>query len=211
LIVHTIEAALAASDVLHGVVVSTDDREIADVARIAGAEAPFLRPAELSGDAAPSLPVVQHAVQFVEERDGVRMDWVLLLQPTSPLRTADDIRAAAERARIGDCTAVISVVEAGLHPYLMKRIEGDRLLPFDDSQLPVHSPQDLAPKAYLVNGALYLTRRDVLFDGDSLYGDAVEPYIMPRERSVDVDTEEDLFLAEILMQRRLAAKCAGEK
>jgi CMP-N-acetylneuraminic acid synthetase len=203
LIVHTIEAALAEKDILHRVIVSTDDPEIADISRAAGAEVPFLRPTELAGDATPSLPVIQHAARFVEKSDGVRMDWVLLLQPTSPLRTAHDIRAAIERAGKKNCTAVVSVTEAGhSHPYLMRRIEGNLLLPFRDDQPEARRVQDFEPKAYLVNGAIYLTRRDILLEEGSLYGDVVAPYVMPRERSVDVDTEEDLLLAESLLRRR---------
>jgi len=160
-------------------------------------------PTELAGDATPSLPVIQHAARFVEKSDGVRMDWVLLLQPTSPLRTAHDIRAAIERAGKKNCTAVVSVTEAGhSHPYLMRRIEGDLLLPFRDDQPEARRVQDFEPKAYLVNGAIYLTRRDILLEEGSLYGDVVAPYVMPRERSVDVDTEEDLLLAESLLRRR---------
>lgn len=200
LIVHTIAAALEAGGALHRVVVSTDDPEIADISRAAGAEVPFLRPTDLAGDATSSLAVVQHAARFIEKTDGIHLDWILLLQPTSPLRTAADIRASIELARDKDCTAVVSVSEANhAHPYLMKRIEGGLLLPFRDGQPVVHRSQDLEPTAYLLNGAIYLTRRDVLLQNDSLYGDAVVPYIMPRERSVDVDTEEDLLLAEILM------------
>ena len=210
LIVHTIEAALEAGDLLHRVMVSTDDPDIERVSRAVGAEVPFLRPVDLSGDATPSLAVVQHAARFVENNDGIRLDWVLLLQPTSPLRTAADIRASIELARETECTAVVSVAEANrAHPFLMKRIEGGRLLPFHDGQPVVHRSQDLEPTAYLLNGAIYLTRRDILLEGDSLYGDAVAPYVMPRERSIDVDTEEDLLLAEIFMNRRALRAAAG--
>ncbi|MBT5373795.1 MAG: acylneuraminate cytidylyltransferase family protein, partial [Rhodospirillaceae bacterium] len=91
LIAWTIEVALSVGEQFHGVVVSTEDEEISEVARKCGAEVPFVRPAELAQDETPSLPVIQHAVEFIEERDSIRLDWVMVLQPTEPLRLAEDI------------------------------------------------------------------------------------------------------------------------
>ena len=95
----TIETAVAAGDHLHRVIVSTDDDEIAKAARAAGAEAPFMRPAKLATDEAPGLPVIQHAVEFVEEEEGASVDWVLVLQPTAPFRNTDDIAESLKLAR----------------------------------------------------------------------------------------------------------------
>jgi CMP-N-acetylneuraminic acid synthetase len=203
LIAWTVEAALALGDRLHGVVASTDDPEIAGAARAAGAEVPFLRPAELSVDTAKSLPVVRHAVRFVEERDGVKMDWVLLLQPTSPLRTAADLSACLDLAEAGGCTSVVAVCELADHPVFAKKIDGrGMLVPFVLPEPEGIRRQDVSPRAYKRNGAAYLTRRDVLMEGEgSIYGDAVRPYVMPEERSVDIDSEVDFLLAEILARR----------
>ncbi len=127
----TIETALAAGDDLHRVIVSTDDAEIAEAARAAGAETPFTRPAELAVDTAPGLPVIQHTVGFVEEEERKPVDWVMVLQPTAPFRNADDIAESLKLAREGDCDSVISVTRVlAEHPILMKKIENDRLLPY---------------------------------------------------------------------------------
>jgi CMP-N,N'-diacetyllegionaminic acid synthase len=202
LIAWTIEAALGVRGRLHGVVVSTDDPEIASVAKRYGAEVPFLRPAEISGDLARSLPVVQHAVRFVEVRDGVPMDWVLLLQPTSPLRTSGDIAAALDLAAEGGCTSVIAVCRLDDHPVFAKRIDGNGyLIPFIFEEPEGIRRQDVEPPAYKRNGAIYLTKRDVLMEEGSIYGSSVRPYIMPAERSVDIDSEVDFLLGEILAHR----------
>jgi CMP-N-acetylneuraminic acid synthetase len=205
LIGYTIEAALAARHLFHRVVVSTEDEEIADVARQFGAEVPFIRPAKLATNEAPTLPVLQHATRFVEEEDSFRMGWVMLLQPTGPLRTVEDIEAAMEVGRQGDCDSVISVVQVfEVHPIVMKRIDDGRLLPYCIQEKEGTRRQDYQPPAYMRNGAIYLTRRDVLMEGNSIWGQTVRPYVMSQERSVALDTELDFRLAELMMAERFA-------
>lgn len=204
LIAYTIETALAAGDLLHRVIVSTDDEEIAAIARQYGAQVPFLRPPELAADHVPMTPVLQHAVRFVEAQEGIEMDWALLLQPTEPFRTVEDIRNALALAERGGCDSVISVVQVfAVHPILMKRIENDRLLPYCIEEKEGTRRQDYQPPAYMRNGAIYLTRRDVLMKRGSIWGDVIRPYIMPPERSVGVDSELDMKLVEVLMESRL--------
>ena len=203
LIAYTIEAALAVRSRLHRLIVSTDDAEVAEVARRCGAEVPFMRPAELAGDRAPMIPVLQHAVQTVEAMDNIHLDWVLLLQPTAPFRTAEDIESAFELAARGGCDSVISVVQVfAVHPILMKRIENDRLLPFCLEEKEGTRRQDYQPPAYMRNGAIYLTRRAVLMEQNSIWGGVIRPYIMPEERSVSIDNELDLKLAELMLAER---------
>ncbi|HEY3344596.1 MAG TPA: acylneuraminate cytidylyltransferase family protein [Anaerolineaceae bacterium] len=203
LIAYTIDAALAVRERLHRVVVSTDDPEIATLAVAHGAEAPFLRPADLAADRSPTLPVLQHALRFVEEQDGVQMDWVLLLQPTALFRAAADIHAALDLALAGSCDSVISVVQVfATHPILMKRIEAGRLLPFCIEEPEGTRRQDYRPEAYMRNGAIYLTRRDCLVEKNSIWGEVIRPYIMPEERSVNIDGELDFKLAEFLLTER---------
>ena len=203
LITYTLEAALAVRHHLHRLIVSTDDAEIAEVARRYGADVPFMRPAELAGDRVPMIPVLQHAVQMVEAMDNIHLDWVLLLQPTAPFRTAEDIESALELAACGGCDSVISVVQVfAVHPILMKRIENNRLLPFCIEEKEGTRRQDYQPPAYMRNGAIYLTRRAVLMEQNSVWGQVVRPYIMPEERSVSVDSELDLKLAELMLAER---------
>jgi len=202
LIAYSIEAALQVRDLLYKIIVSTDDAEIAAISRHYGGEVPFLRPAELAEDKTPSLPVLQHAVRFVEELDKVRLDWIMLLQPTSPLRSKDDIMTTLELAQLGGCDSVISVVQTPTHPLFIKRIEKGQLLPFSDVLVEKEGTrrQDAQPAAYIRNGAIYLTRRDVLMERNSIWGGFIRPYVMPPERSVNVDSELDLKLAELLLQ-----------
>jgi CMP-N,N'-diacetyllegionaminic acid synthase len=207
LIAYTIEAALAVRPRLYRTIVSTDDEEIASVARAYGADAPFLRPGALAGDEVPMVPVLQHAVRFVEKKDGLTLDWVLLLQPTAPLRIPEDIEAALALAGRGGCDSVISVVQVfAVHPVLMKRIEDDRLLPYCMEEKEGTRRQDYQPPAYMRNGAIYLTRRDVLMERGSVWGDVIRPYVMPAERSVSIDSELDVKVVETIMRERLTGR-----
>ena len=114
-------------------IVSTDDAEIADISRKFGADVPFMRPPELAKSDTPSLPVVQHAIGFAEQEKGSNYDWILLLQPTSPLRTEDDIIGALDLSAKSGTTAVVSITSANSsHPSKLKLIEEGILRPFQD-------------------------------------------------------------------------------
>jgi CMP-N-acetylneuraminic acid synthetase len=203
LLAWTLDVARESSDVLYRTVVSTDDPEIADVARSLGADVPFLRPADLGGDRVPMVPVLRHAVEAVEAEEGETVDWVCLLQPTAPFRTAADVREAVALARAGGCDSVISVVRVfDVHPVLMKRIEDGRLMPFCVEEKEVTRRQDYDPPAYMRNGCLYLTRRDVLVERGSIWGDVIHPYVMPEERSVGIDNELQLRLVDLMLRER---------
>lgn len=211
LIAYPIETALAARHLFHRVIVSTDNQEIADVARRYGADVPFLRPAGLAGDDVPMVPVLQHAVRFVEREDKVRLNWICLLQPTEPFRTVGDIEAALRLGQAGGCDSVISVAQVfSVHPILMKRIENGSLLPYCIEEKEGTRRQDYQPPAYMRNGAIYLTRRDVLMKRNSIWGEVIRPYIMPPERSVGVDSELDLKLVTLLMEDRSTTREAHE-
>ncbi len=204
LIAYTIQTAIEVRQRFHAVLVSTDDDEIAAVAERFGARVPFLRPTEIAGDRVPMLPVLQHAVSFVEKQDSIRLDWVMLLQPTNPFRTAEDIEQVLDLGLAGGCDSVISVVRVdAVHPILMKRIENNRLLPYCIEEKEGTRRQDYDPPAYMRNGAIYFTRRDVLIEGASIWGKHIRPYLMPPERSVGIDSELDLKLVEIMMAERL--------
>jgi CMP-N,N'-diacetyllegionaminic acid synthase len=207
LIAYTIETALEVRHLVYRVIVSTEDEEIAEISRQYGAEVPFLRPAELAGDGVPTVPVLQHAVRFVEKQDGTTLDWVLLLQPTDPLRHAADIQHALTLAHQGECDSVISVVQVfSTHPILMKRIENNRLLPYCIEEKEGTRRQDYKPAAYMRNGAIYLTRRNVLIQQNSIWGEVIRPYVMPEERSIGVDSELDLKMVEFMMRENLDEK-----
>jgi CMP-N,N'-diacetyllegionaminic acid synthase len=193
LIVWTIEAALKSS-MLDAVVVSTDDDEIADVARAAGAQVPFMRPAELAQDVTPGLDPVLHALGQLPQYDSV-----LLLQPTSPLRTTEDIDACLRLAMQRQAPSVVSVSEAETHPYWTYRLNEGQALERMIAAAPVTRRQDL-PTVVAVNGALYFADANWLRHSGSLVGTETLAYVMARERSVDLDTPLDWKLAELLLK-----------
>ena len=191
LISYTIETALA-TEALDRVIVTTDDPEIAELARAAGAEV-VERPGEIAGDASPVIDAVIHALGAVGLTDPAA---VVLLQPTSPLRTAEDIgRALAlfERTGVPVCS-VVRVEDA--HPARMYRIEGERLVP-EMPELATARRQDL-PALFLRNGAIYIVGPDQLAHREIIC-DSMVPYEMPAERSANVDAEIDLVVLEALL------------
>lgn len=196
LIVWTIEAALRSS-MLNAVLVSTDDPEIADVARQAGAQVPFMRPSELALDQTPGLDPVLHALDQLPYYDSV-----LLLQPTSPLRATEDIDACLRLAVQKSARSVVSVSEADTHPYWTYRLTRDQALRrFVDSE-PVARRQDL-PQAFALNGALYFADVDWLRSNGGFVGTETLAYVMAKERSVDLDTPLDWKFAELLLKESL--------
>jgi len=199
LITWTIAAARSASCITR-IVVSTDDGEVSRVARENGAEAPFLRPAELATDTTPGIEPVIHAVEWLDANERYQPDLVMLLQPTSPLRTSADIQASVELFNKSGADAVVSVTEAEHHPYWMKRFgPGGRLEDFVRlGEVPARR-QDLPP-AYALNGAIYLIKREVLLSGRTLFPADTAGYVMPRERSLDIDSLLDLRVAGLLLQ-----------
>jgi len=199
LLAYTVEAAQAAG-VLDRLVVSTDDSVIGDVARALGAEVPFTRPPELARDDTPGIEPVLHAIDWLDKHEGYRPDFAMLLQPTSPLRSAEDIRAAVDLARELSADSVVSVVPVDHHPYWMKRLMADgRMRDFIAADKACPRRQDLPP-AYALNGAVYLARCDVLREHRSFYTDNTYAYVMPPERSLDVDSGWDLYLVELVLR-----------
>jgi len=194
--------AKAAGAPIGRIIVSTDDAEIAEVSRRLGAEVPFTRPTELARPDTPSLPVVVHAVRQAEADGAIQYDWVLLLQPTSPLRTKEDVCGALELATQDDASAVVSVTSANhAHPAKLKLFADGVLKPYLGDSLQQPARQDFGFDVYKTNGAIYLTRRDVLVDEESFYGSRAHGFIMPPERSIDIDTRLDFEMAEFLWRR----------
>jgi N-acylneuraminate cytidylyltransferase/CMP-N,N'-diacetyllegionaminic acid synthase len=196
LIVWTIEAALRSS-LLDAVVVSTDDPEIAEVARRAGAQVPFMRPSELAQDQTPGLDPVLHALDQLPQYDSV-----LLLQPTSPLRTTEDIDACLRLAMQHHAPSVVSVSEPDTHPYWTYRLSGGQTLDRLIDAPPVTRRQDL-PAVVALNGALYFADACWLRHSGSFIGTETLAYVMARERSVDLDTPLDWKFAELLLKESL--------
>ena len=202
LIAWTIEAALK-SRYIDQVLVSTDDPQIAQVAVDCGAEVPFLRPSELAQDTSSHISVVLHAIAWLEENEQTFPDYLLLLQPTSPLRTSDDIDRAVELALSRDARAVVSVTEMSPHPYLSKPLQADGTLgEFFSVQMDYLRRQDLPP-AYALNGAVYLNKIISLKEDRTFLPAGTLAYVMPAERSMDIDTTWDFYLANLILGEKL--------
>jgi CMP-N-acetylneuraminic acid synthetase len=207
LICWTIEAALGSPSVGR-VLVSTDNEAIAEAACNGGAEVPFLRPAELARDDSPHIDVVCHALDWLKQQKGSLPDYVLLLQPTSPLRSSADIEQAFAIGCARNADAVVSVTEAEQHPYLTKQItDAGTLVNFIATDIPYLRRQAL-PKVYALNGALYLTRPAVLLEQRTFMPARTFPYVMPRERSLDIDHPWDLYLANLILED---GKCHSQR
>lgn len=202
MLAYTIEAAQK-SRCLTEFLVSSEDPKIIAVARQYGAPVPFVRPAQLATDEAPSLPVVQHAVREMEALKNLTYDIIVLLQPTTPLRRPEDIDAAIEKLVATGANSVVSVCDVGAyHPARMRQIIDDRLV-----ELPVREPKEMLrrqdlPPVYIRNGAIYAVKRNVVMLQNSMIGKVCRPYIMPDDISVNVDSKLDFLMAEILLRQQ---------
>ncbi len=201
LIVHTIEQAFACP-AIDRVFVSTDDPEIADVARAAGAEVPFLRPAELATNSAAKMPVIRHLVAEVE-RLGVKLDRIVDLDPTSPLRLLSDIEACIALLD-ANTDVVITGYPAEKNPYFnMVESKADGNIGLVKSMAGGVVARQQAPAVYAMNASVYVWHRRTLEKG--IWDGRVRLHVMPRERSIDIDTSLDFRLVEMLINERSAA------
>ncbi len=201
LLAWTVEVALESAS-LDRVIISTDDPEIAEVGKNLGAEVPFLRPAELATDTSTSMDVILHAIHWLDDNEKYRPDYVLLLQPTSPLRTATDIRESISLAREKHADSVVSVCESHQHPLWMKGVnEEGKLIDLYPQSAASTRRQDLSPVVAL-NGAIYLASRTFLLSERTFISDCTYAYVMPENRSLDVDTPWDLYLANLILNDR---------
>jgi CMP-N,N'-diacetyllegionaminic acid synthase len=198
LMAHTIEQAQE-SELFEHIVVSTDSKKIAEMAKSLGAEAWFLRPSKLSKDNAPKIPAIRHAFLESESYFGCKFDVVVDLDVTSPLRRVADITNAYNQLINENADILITGSSARKNPYfnMVEIIEGQVQLvkKLDD---PVGCRQD-APKVYDMNASVYIWKRDVILSKDSLFTKKTALYIMPDENSVDIDTNLDWQIVEYLM------------
>lgn len=185
---------------LNRVIVNTDSQYYAEIAHNHGAEIPFLRPEEISGDVDTVL-VLKNTISYIESK-GYPVDVVVTLQPTSPLRKACDIDACVDKLLETGADSVVSVREVTEHPQWMFKLNDDKMTPFtnvDTSKLGGMIFQDL-PKLYLPNGAVYCALKSVVMKENRIYGRDCRAYIMPPNRSIDIENPEDLKFAEMLLE-----------
>lgn len=205
LIAHTIEVAKA-SGVFDRLILSTDDEAIAKVASGYGCEVPFMRPAELAADNTPHLPVMQHAVSWLREHENYRPDYVMILQPTSPLRRPQHIKEAVQLISKTGSDSVVSVspVPSHYNPHWQFILGNDeRLSMYNGSPFKeiIRRRQDLAT-TYTKNGAIYIFKPELLYDANpSLYGDDIRAYVMDEKFSINIDTLDDWGVAEAIFKK----------
>lgn len=198
LIAWTIEEALK-SRYLDRVILSSDDEEIIQVAREWGCEVPFKRPSELALDTTPGIDPVLHAIEAISG-----YDYVVLLQPTSPLRTVEDIDCSIELCVQRNVDSCVSVTKQDKSPYWMYNLSESGLM------IPVMKPaeeldttrrQNL-PDVYSLNGAVYVAKIEKLKVSKSFITENTVAYMMPKDRSIDIDEEIDLILSEAILVKR---------
>jgi len=204
LIAWTIEQAFA-SKYLDRVVVSTDDKEIAEISKKFGAEAPFIRPKELASDKAQGIEVVLHAIEWLKKNDKRKQyNLIMLLQPTSPLRATEDIDKAIEFLFLKEAKAIVSVCEVDHHPLWANTLSEDGCMKDFIRQGVLNKNRQELPVFYRLNGAIYLAYCNYVKEQKSFLGEKTFAYIMPRERSIDIDDEIDFELAEILIKNNVS-------
>jgi CMP-N,N'-diacetyllegionaminic acid synthase len=208
LIVHSIEQALACT-MIDSVWVSTDDEKIATIARAAGAQVPFLRPAELASDAAPKIPAIEHLVMHCEST-GLQVQRVVDLQPTSPLRYVSDIEGALQHHVQADL--VVSVRDASDNPYF-NIVEADKDGWVHLSKGNGNTRRQDAPAVYALNGSIYVWQRAALAQAalQGIWSVRMAAYPMPAWRSVDIDDLDDFEYAQWLWHRHNDAKITDPK
>jgi len=184
------------------IIVTTDSPKIAEVAKEFGAEVPFLRPSDLAKDDTPSIDPIIHAVKWLFVQEDYQPDYVMCLQPTSLFRTADDIDSAINLAQEKKAAAVVSVVLPEHNPYWMKSISSDgRLQNFLPGKIQFTRRQDLPP-TFALNGAIYLVKREILIQENTLNPENSYPYVMPPERSLDIDSPWDLYISDLIISNQ---------
>lgn len=209
-------AAAKKSELVTRVIVSTDDEEIAAVAREWGAETPFLRPAELAQDKSTDLPLFDHALKWLEDVEGYRPEAVAQLRPTSPIRPptmVDDAIRILLNHKDADC--VRGVVPAGQNPFKMWRFNGDdkplgQLLEVEGIAEPYNAPRQILPPVYWQTGHIDVIRTTTISEKRSLTGDVIYPLVIDPKYTVDIDTLPDWAKYEAVVYSGLEVVSPGK-
>lgn len=199
LIAYSIKAAQN-SNIFDEIMVNTDSDEIAQIALRYGASVPFLRPARQASDTAKIMDTYIHTLEYYE-KNGVLFDYIMVLLPTAPLRKSEDIQGAFDVLFDKEGTSVLSVCEVDHPPFWMNTLDESRsMVDFISADIRQKNRQEL-PTYYRINGAIYLAKVEVLKKDRDWYASKPVAYIMPRTRSVDIDTVEDFEYAEFLLKK----------
>jgi len=211
LLAYTIEEAKK-SRYINRIIVSTDDPEIARIAKRYGAGVPFLRPKALAGDDVTDLPVFRHCLLWLRKHEGFYPDIIVQLRPTAPLRKAGQIdRGIKILMNSPQADSLRSVCIAPKNPLKMWKIKKNRLIPFLPESFSgikeaYNLPRQKLPMAYIQNGLLDITKARTVLKKNSMTGDIILPFVVDECESVNIDNEIDFLVAEQLMKRRLRRK-----
>lgn len=203
LIAWTIEQAKN-SKYIDRIVVSTDDKEIAEISRKYGTEVPFLRPKELARDDSPTIDAIMHALNWFEER-GEYFDIVVLLEPTSPLRKENDLDIAIELfiKNIDKADSLVSVGEVHLeNPYITKKVEDGYVKAFIEINETIYQRQQL-PKVFFPYGVVYLSKTNALRKYRTFYQERTIPYFVERWQNYEIDDIYDFICVEAIIKYKL--------
>jgi len=196
LVQYTIDVAKKCK-MIDRVIVSTDDKKIANICKKLGAEVPFLRPKKISGDLSPMENVVSHAVDFLEN-ESYFPDIIVLLQPTSPFRSDKEIDKAIRIFSKSKATSLVEVKKTNNHPYKSFKKKNELLIPFEMNFQKYHARQTL-PEIFYPTGSLYIFWNKTLKKYNSIYGTKILTYLQDNE-TIDIDTEFDFFIAEMMIK-----------
>lgn len=200
LIAYSIEVAKE-SKYIDRIVVSTEDEEIARISKKFGAEVPYIRPVDLAKDDSPTVDCIINMIEWLKENESYIPDYVCLLQCTSPLRESKDIDGTIEKAIRENIDGAISVCESEVNPYWTNIFDGEKLRYFIKEGKKITRRQDL-PQSYRMNGAVYVIKTNILLKNKTFETDNIAGYVMPNERSIDIDTNLDFKFVELLMKER---------
>lgn len=201
LLAYTIEAARE-SGLFDEIMVSTDSQEYADTAKQWGANVPFLRSNELSNDTASSWDAVKEVIERYKNL-GTEFDTVALLQPTSPLRTSNDIIEGYNVIEVKEANFVVGVCEMDHSPLWANTLPEDLSMENFIRPEVVKMPRQSIPTYYRINGALYIVKVDYLMRTPDIYGDRSFASVMKKENSIDIDDQMDFTIAEVLISERI--------
>lgn len=207
LIAWSIEAALE-SKYVDEVMVSTDCEHIADIARQFGSTVPFIRPAELASDTASSIDVIKHAINFYQNKLSTSFDYIVFLEPTSPLRTSDDIDdAIIQLVENSLATSAVGIckTESQNPAFLVKKDQNSLLIGYENLGMKVVRRQDISD-VYFFEGSVYVSDISTLLEKGSFYHDQTLGYEFPKWKSFEIDDLDDFIIVEALMSYKKGVK-----
>ncbi len=199
LIYYTINSALNSRLKKYGIYVSTDSRRIAEISKDLGAQVPFLRAKKHAKDKSSSYGLVKEYIDYFTNL-GATSENIILLQPTSPLRSSGDIDSAIKKFEKLKSKSLISITEAKENPYYLFKKRGNTLTPFLNKKYQFKRSQDLK-SIFKINGAIYIIRTDIFLKERKIFINNTAFYEMPWNRSIDIDEQSDWDLVEILMKK----------